>query len=105
MAAHELVRNYATRYCVFYIDSSSDIENLPTALTGGKGDLILSAPCSIGSLARDKDGKQYTLSGENEWVATSSSSGGGGGGGISDADIASVEEVTNMLNEVLDIGA
>ena len=103
MAAHELVRNYATRYCVFYIDGQSDIESLPTSLTGGKGDLTLSAPCSIGSMARDKDGKQYTLSGNNEWVPTPSSS--GGGGGIDDSDIATVEEVTDMLNEVLNIGA
>ena len=105
MAARELSRNHATRYAVFFIDSlSADGENLPTSKESGKADLVLSTPVAYGSIARAADGNQYILNGSDKWVVYNSSSGSGGGGsgggGIDEKDIATDEEVDDMLNDV-----
>lgn len=109
MAARELSRNCATRYALFFIDSfSADGSKLPTSEKSGTDELYLSTPVAFGSIAKSADGKQYILTGENTWTAYSGSSAGGGGsfggggdsGGISDADIATEQEVDNMLQDV-----
>lgn len=102
MAARELNRNYDTRYCTFYIDNSSDIPFLPTSEKSGKGELSLSTPCSVGSIARDASGKRYTLNEYNQWVvfSTSSSSGGSGSSGEIDVEVATDKEVDDMLDDV-----
>lgn len=100
MASCELKRNTATGYCVFYIDGEGDLASLPTDEKAGTGDVALSPPCAIGSIARDVTGAVYTLNGSGAWVATSA---GGGSGGISEADIATEEEVTGMLDDVFTI--
>ena len=94
MAAYELNRNWATRFCEFYIDNSSDTELLPTSKKFGSGDLATSTPCSIGSIARDMTGKQYVLNGNDEWVtfATVLS--------YDETCIATNDEVDSMLNDV-----
>lgn len=79
MAARELMRNRATRYSVFHIDSADDIQYLPTSKKSGTGELCLSAPCIVGSMARAVDGTKYVLNGSDEWVAYNGGSGGGGG--------------------------
>lgn len=102
MAARELKRNFDTRYCTFYIDSNNDIPSLPTNNESGKGELSLSAPCSIGSVARDAAGKRYTLNGNNKWVVFTTNSGLGGSeaGGEIDVEVATDEEVADMLDDV-----
>lgn len=100
MAARELTRYADTRYCMFYIDNADDIVFLPTSKKSGNGELILSTPCSIGSVARDATGKKYTLDGNDEWILVSSSSSGNGSGDTPDLNIATDDEVDNMLDDV-----
>ena len=68
MSAHELQRDHLTRYCLFGIDSASDINMLPTSVRQGRGDLTQSTMCSINSLARASDGNYYILTGNNERI-------------------------------------
>lgn len=98
MAACELKRNAATRYCVFYIDNSNDIPSLPTSKKPGKGELSLSETCSIGSVARDMLGKKYTLNGHDEWVVFNTNE----QDENNDIDIATDDEVSSMLDDVLE---
>lgn len=99
MAAKELSRNYETRYCLFYIDSyDNDIKNLPTSKESGKAELSLSTPCCYGSIAKDAKGQQYLLTGNDEWVLSKSSSGSGSEYPV--FDIATDEEINDMLNDV-----
>lgn len=102
MAATELSRNNATGYALFYIDSSSDIVNLPTSKEVGKEDLSTSKPCKIGSIARAMNGSSYILNGSDKWVSYSIGSGSSSGGSEPgfDLDIATEEEIDNMLNDV-----
>lgn len=94
MAAWELKRDHLTRYCLFGIDSSEDLEMLPTSDRCGSGDLITSTTCSINSLARAVDGKTYILGGDNKWVEYKRQGGGGG-------DDPDVEEITDEEIEEL----
>ena len=84
MAARELFRNFATRYCSFYIDSYDDTKNLPTSNQSGKAEMSLSTPCSFGSVAKDSKGQKYVLTGSNKWVLYSSSSNSGSDSGSSE---------------------
>ena len=95
MAACELKRNYATRYCLFGIDGKNDLSMLPTSTRKGSGDLIRSTTCCIGSMARASNGKVYVLTGENKWIEYIRSDGGGGGGGdgVDDITEEDVEEL------------
>ena len=77
--------NYGTRYCVFSIDSLSDIDMLPTQTTSGKGMVSTIKSCSMGSVAQSTDGNTYILSGDlNRWIKYSGSNTGssGSGGGV-----------------------
>lgn len=101
MAAMELMRNYNTRYCVFYIDTLADAALLPTSKTNGTGEMALSTPCRAGSIARDMTGQLYTLNGNDEWVKYQASSGAGSGSGeMPDLDIATDQEIQDMLDDV-----
>ena len=53
--------NYGTRYCIFSIDSSSDLSSLPTQTSPGKGTLSTIRSCSMGSIAQAVDGNTYIL--------------------------------------------
>lgn len=78
MAAYEINRNYATRVCVFVIDSDDDLAILPTSTQSGKESLSLSTPCRMGSMAKMTDGtKAYMLDGKDTWVRYTASTGGG----------------------------
>lgn len=81
MSAWELKRDHTTRYCLFAIDSNSDLYMLPTSKRVGKGDVKTSTFCAIGSMAKAVNGKWYMLNGNDEWVEYVGGSGGGGGGG------------------------
>lgn len=100
MAACEIARNYTTMYAVFAIDDSSDIDILPTQRKSGTGDLKLSKPCSMGSIAKCSDGKQYRLNGTtNKWETYSGGSGGGGGPTpeeVQPIDNSSIESLFNF---------
>lgn len=103
MAATELSRNYATQFCLFYIDNSNDIESLPTSKRSGKNELSLSTPCRTGSKARDMTGKQYVLNGYDEWVAFTTGSGSETGSDLDvdfDTQVATEGEVNSMLDDV-----
>ena len=68
MAAQLLDLNYDTRFARFAIDSKSDLNNLPKIDTAGKDNLNTINNVSQGSMAYCTDGKDYILSGENEWI-------------------------------------
>lgn len=68
MAAQLLDLNYDTHFARFTIDSESDLNNLPKIDTAGKDNLNTINNVSQGSMAYCTDGKDYILSGENEWI-------------------------------------
>lgn len=92
MAAWELKRDHATRYCLFGIDGADDIAMLPTSVRVGSGDLIGSTTCALNSIARAVDGKSYILNGNNKWVEYNRS-GGGGGGDVEDITDEEIEDL------------
>lgn len=98
MASCELMRNNTTRYCLFAVDSKSDLDMLPTSERVGSGDLIRSTTCCIGSRARGSDGTLYVLNGSNKWAVYSQSSGGGGGGGSTSIDDITDEEIEDLFS-------
>lgn len=103
MSAVELSRNDKTRYCIFYVDSSSDTQYLPTGKKGGTGDLYASTPCRPGSIARVKDGTNYILTGDDTWIKYNGATGGSGGGSSvdpGDLSIATEDEVQSMIDDV-----
>lgn len=79
MAAQLLDLNYDTRFARFAIDSESDLNNLPKIDTAGKDNLNTINNVSQGSMAYCTDGKDYILSGENEWIEYIIDGGGDGG--------------------------
>ena len=68
MAAQLLDLNYDTHFARFTIDSESDLNNLPKIDTAGKDNLNTINNVSQGSMAYCTDGKDYILSGSNEWI-------------------------------------
>lgn len=68
MAAQLLDLNYDTRFARFAIDSESDLNSLPKINSSGTDSLKSVDGVSQGSMAYCVDGKDYILSGENEWI-------------------------------------
>ena len=68
MAAQLLDLNYDTQFARFAIDSKSDLNNLPKIDSSGTNSLKSVDGVSQGSMAYCVDGKDYILSGENEWI-------------------------------------
>lgn len=68
MAAQLLDLNYDTRFARFTIDSKSDLNNLPKLDCSGTDSLKSVDGVSQGSMAYCVDGKDYILSGSNEWI-------------------------------------
>lgn len=68
MAAQLLDLNYDTRFARFTIDSESDLNNLPKLDCSGTDSLKSVDGVSQGSMAYCVDGKDYILSGLNEWI-------------------------------------
>ena len=104
MAAYELNRNYATRYCVFAIDSEDDLKVLPTSKKSGIESMSLSTPCRQGSIARATNGKCYILDGKDKWKYSYTGSAGGGSGstgGDGDIPMADVEPIPQLTIESL----
>ena len=80
-------RNSETNYCIFAIDSASDLSALPT--TKKKGSAGLNT-CSQGSIARCSDGTKYFLKGDDTWVSYAESSEGSSSG-------SEVEAISNSF--------
>ena len=98
MAAIELNRNHKTNYCLFYIDDfENDSKNLPTSKESGKVDMKLSKPCCFGSIAKCADGTSYILNGSDEWVVYNTTQ---NDQSLTDSDIATDEEVEELLDDV-----
>lgn len=68
MACSLISRNYQTGITIFSIDSSDDLSSLPTLNRNGKYNLNTINCVSQGSLAVGTDGKDYVLSGSNQWI-------------------------------------
>lgn len=91
--------NYQTRFCKFSIDSSSDLNSLPTRESPGKDSLSTIRSCSQGSLAYATNGKTYILSGNNEWVSYSGNFSGGDPGGVNPTE--DIEPISKSYIESL----
>ena len=84
----------------------NDKDSLPTMNTRGKGMLSTIYSCSQGSKAIGTDGTNKILNGDrNEWVdynvsSNEGSSGSGSNNDGSDLNIATDEEVDDVLNQV-----
>ena len=82
--------NHETNYCMYAIDSSSDLKSLPTSVKFGTDALGNKLDyCAQGSIARCLDGSTYMLSGKNVWTKYSTS-GGGSGGSTADFDVSAI---------------
>jgi hypothetical protein len=85
--------NYGTRYCIFSIDSSSDLSSLPTQTSPGKGTLSTIRSCSMGSIAQAVDGNTYILTGNsNKWIKYSGNTSSPGTGGTVDIAVEPISE-------------
>lgn len=113
MAVSLIEKNYSTNYCKFSYDNwSNDKDFIPTMNTRGRGILSTILSCSQGSMAIGTDGTMKILNGDsNKWVdynvgSSSGSSGGNSGNGnsgtIDEIDIATDQEVENMLDDVIE---
>lgn len=81
-------KNSETNYCIFAIDSASDLSSLPTTKNKGSSGL---RTCSQGSIARCSDGTKYVLKGDDTWVSYAESSGSSTGGS------SEVEAISNSF--------
>lgn len=109
MAVSLIEKNYNTNYCEFSYDNwENDKDSIPTMNTHGKGILSTILSCSQGSKAIGTDGTMKILNGDrNEWVDYNASINVGNTGGGSNNDgfglnIATGEEVDDVLDQVFD---
>lgn len=96
-----------SNYRYFICDYLSDIKKLPTFKTAGEpqdNDTISAGPCSYGSccLCLEDSSKWILGKATNEWkkINVSTSGGGSSGGGVPDLDIATEDEVDDVLDDV-----
>lgn len=80
MAVSLIERIYATNFCKFAIDSTEDLQMLPTMNSKGKGNLSTISSCSMASIAIGTNGEDYILNGGNTWIRYTGSFGGSSGG-------------------------
>lgn len=66
-------KDYTTGYCVFVVDTASELDKLPTMTSSGKDDLRFLSSCSFGSHAIVTETYDiYILNGnENKWIKVS----------------------------------
>lgn len=92
-----LKKDYNTNFCVFSIDTESDLNSLPTKSSPGKDILSTIRSCTQGSIAQSANGKTYRLNGNtNKWELNSNGSGNNSGGDIPD-DYKEAIERMNFL--------
>ena len=90
-------KNYNTNYCVFAVDSVSELDKLPTVTSRGKDNLATISSCTAGSRAIvTETSDRYILNGmQNKWILDKNSS-----WSIS-VSVASNEDILNMTNDFL----
>ena len=90
-------KNYNTNYCVFAVDSVSELDKLPTVTNRGKDNLATISSCTAGSRAIvTETSNRYILNGtQNKWILDKNSSWG------ANMDIATSEDINNITNEFL----
>ena len=90
-------KNYNTNYCVFSVDSVSELDKLPTTTSRGKDNLATISSCTAGSRAIvTETSDRYILNGtQNKWILDKNSS-----WSIS-VSVASNEDILNMTNDFL----
>ena len=90
-------KNYNTNYCVFAVDSVSELDKLPTVTSRGKDNLATISSCTAGSRAIvTETSDRYILNGtQNKSIIDKNSSWG------TSVSVASNEDILNMTNDFL----
>ena len=90
-------KNYNTNYCVFAVDSVSELDKLPTTTSRGKDNLATISSCTAGSRAIvTETSDRYILNGiQNKWILDKNSS------WSTSVSVASNEDILNMTNDFL----
>lgn len=90
-------KNYNTNYCVFSVDSVSELDKLPTVTSRGKDNLATISSCTAGSRAIvTETSDRYILNGtQNKWILDKNSS------WSTSVSVASNEDILNMTNDFL----
>ena len=90
-------KNYNTNYCVFAVDSVSELDKLPTVTSRGKDNLATISSCIAGSRAIvTETSDRYILNGtQNKWILDKNSS------WSTSVSVASNEDILNMTNDFL----
>lgn len=90
-------KNYNTSYCVFAVDSVSELDKLPTVTNRGKDNLATISSCTAGSRAIvTETSDRYILNGtQNKWILDKNSS------WSTSVSVASNEDILNMTNDFL----
>ena len=90
-------KNYNTNYCVFAVDSVSELDKLPTVTSRGKDNLATISSCNAGSRAIvTETSDRYILNGtQNKWILDKNSS------WSTSVSVASNEDILNMTNDFL----
>lgn len=90
-------KNYNTNYCVFAVDSVSELDKLPTVTSRGKNNLATISSCTAGSRAIvTETSDRYILNGtQNKWILDKNSS------WSTSVSVASNEDILNMTNDFL----
>ena len=90
-------KNYNTNYCVFAVDSVSELDKLPTTTNRGKDNLATISSCTAGSRAIvTETSDRYILNvTQNKWILDKNSS------WSTSVSVASNEDILNMTNDFL----
>ena len=90
-------KNYNTNYCVFAVDSVSELDKLPTVTSRGKDNLATISSCTAGSRAIvTETSDRYILNGtQNKWILDKNSN------WSTSVSVASNEDILNMTNDFL----
>ena len=90
-------KNYNTNYCVFAVDSVSELDKLPTVTSRGKDNLATISSCTAGSRAIvTETSDRYILNGtQNKWILDKNSS------WSTSVSVASNEDILNITNDFL----
>ena len=90
-------KNYNTNYCVFAVDSVSELDKLPTVTSRGKDNLATVSSCTAGSRAIvTETSDRYILNGtQNKWILDKNSS------WSTSVSVASNEDILNITNDFL----
>lgn len=90
-------KNYSTNYCVFAVDTVSELDKLPTTTENGKENFAYMFPCIVGSRAIvTETSERYILDGQNKWVLDKNAS------WSTNLDFATSEDIKSITDEFLE---